>query len=222
MLRMKQGLPNILMLFGFVSMSLPAAAHSPVDNDGSHSTSDNAIVISDPGLSQVVYHEVTPEQPEIWLTFEGMADQEVFVQLGIPVIDELEDYRPSVAIIEAEEQATKDEALIFDSSDATPELFFEPFTGTSSYILVEETVSLPHDGQYFVRAYHPSSETGKLWVAIGQREEFGLELILDGPRIVFETRAFHDVLEEPMPISTRIVLLFSYIITGLLRALGFA
>lgn len=201
---------------------LPAFAHSPIDNDGSHSTPDRAIIISDPGLSQVVYHEVTPEDSEVWLRFQGAAGQELFVQLGIPAIDRLEGYRPSLAIIEAEDQSTKDEDIVFDSADAVPEIFFEPFTGTSSYILIERTVQLPHDGQYFVRGYHPSMELGKFWVAIGQREEFGLALIVDGRRIVTETRAFHEVQGEPLPISTRIVLLFSHIIAWLLSVLGFA
>ncbi len=42
-------------------------------------------------------------------------------------------------------------------------------------------------------AYVPSGQTGKLWVAIGRREEFSLEDILGLPATIAQVREFHEV-----------------------------
>ena len=63
---------------------------------------------------------------------------------------------------------------------------------SSSWILREEHVDLPDAGTYFIVAFVPSGETGKLWVAPGDREEFGLGDIIRLSGVLDEVRAFHE------------------------------
>ena len=77
--------------------------------------------------------------------------------------------------------------------DIHPEIFDERFTGTQDWILVEETVTLPESGTYYVVAWDPGHRTGKLAVAVGAVEEFGLGDILRFPGWRRDARAFHEL-----------------------------
>ncbi|HQL55873.1 MAG TPA: hypothetical protein PLQ87_14285, partial [Phycisphaerae bacterium] len=60
------------LVFGVVLLvSVPSVAwaHRPTLSDGSARDASTALYISDVDLSQVVYHEVTAESPQLWLTF---------------------------------------------------------------------------------------------------------------------------------------------------------
>ncbi len=69
-----------------------------------------------------------------------------------------------------------------------PREFHEEFTGTESWIWIEETHPLPASGTYYFVAYLTGavSDGDKLWMAIGTREVFGLADILG----IFSVRAF--------------------------------
>ena len=75
-----------------------AFAHKP-SFGGSYTSSNSAYEIVDPDISIVVYQEVTCEKPELWMTFDVDPGYELYVQLGVPVIDRLFEYYPSVAIV---------------------------------------------------------------------------------------------------------------------------
>jgi len=51
--------------------------------------------------------------------------------------------------------------------------FHEVFTGTDSWILVDERAEMVAEGRHAVVAFVPTGEPGKLWLALGDREEFG-------------------------------------------------
>jgi hypothetical protein len=39
------------------------------------------------------YHEVTKQVPRVWITFEVDQRQELFLQIGVPVLGRLQNYR---------------------------------------------------------------------------------------------------------------------------------
>lgn len=208
-----------------VVLAPTAAAHRLVANDGSHVDADSALVVTEPDVSQLILHGVAEGNEEVWLTFQGTAADSVYLQLGVPAIDTLAEYYPAVALVGPGLPAATlpfaipngTGAITFSASDFEPEFFSEPFTGTESWIYVEENVTLPADGTYFIVGYHPDRTAGKLWVAFGREEVFGVPDILAYPDTLREVRAFHEVSDEPLGIIPRLFL----IVAALLRLLRF-
>jgi hypothetical protein len=191
-----------LAVIALLSATPIGLAHQPTISDGTAVDAEHAIEFVDPQISRVVYHEVTAEAPQVWVTFEVDQPQALKIQLGVPLIDRLEDFRPAFALLgpglpSVELPFTVPEGLggsVFESGNVTePEVFDEPFTGTTSWILRDEEVQLPAAGRYYVVAYVPSGEQGKLWVALGVEEVFELDDILTLPEVIADVRAFHEV-----------------------------
>jgi len=159
-----------------------ALAHKPTFSDD-FSGPDLAYEVADPEVSIVVYQEITCETDQLWFTFEAESGFPLYIQLGVPEIERLVDYRPSVALL-APGLAPATEALPFEVPDGLgvqvfhsgdvdePGAFYEEFTQTSSWVLVEETVELPEDGTGYLVAWDPAGWTGKLWLATGTVEDF--------------------------------------------------
>jgi hypothetical protein len=177
-----------------------AHAHKPAAIGGSYPTFDQALWVTDIDVSQVAYAELTDGDRALWLAFDAAAGTRLDLSLGVPVIDRLTDYRPSIAILGPGLPAIElpietppgSGGVIFDSAGREPEFFHEPFTGTDSWILVEEAVDLPETGTYYVVAWPPGVIVDKLWVAIGVREEFGISDVLSLPTIIRDVREFHE------------------------------
>jgi hypothetical protein len=126
----------------------------------------------------VVYHDATKQAPQVWITFEVDKPQELFLQIGVPVLDRLRQYRPALALLgpglpDVRVPSSFRRAwAAWSSIPATwkkPEDFYEPFTGTRSWILKEQNVKLPDAGRYYVVAYDPDGKSGKLWAALGRK-----------------------------------------------------
>lgn len=190
-----------------LSMSTSALGHQPIVSDGSANSAATAISLGDINVSRVVYHEVTGAAPRLWLTFESKVDQQLYVQLGLPQIERLADYRPSVAILGPGlpaidlpfETPAGMGGLLLSSTDVTePKAFDEPFSGTSSWILFEQDVALPQAGTYFIVAFDPAGQPGKLWVATGREERFELDEVAALPDVLQQVRAFHESSAGPV------------------------
>lgn len=178
------------------------AAHKPLDNYLGAKDYEGAIQIEDPDVSYVVYHEVTEERPRVWLKLNADAGYKLYVSLGVPVIDRLKEYHPALAVVgpglpEVEFPFDHPDglgAVVFTAeSVATPEFFHEPFTGTDSWIYIQEWVTLPDTGTYYVVGYHPEDTPGKLWIAPGTKEQWGIGDIFSLPSIIRPVREFHEV-----------------------------
>jgi hypothetical protein len=189
-------------LGSFVLSAQVALAHQPTMSDGTAIDADSAIELDDIHLSRVFYHEVTEAAPSLWLTFEVDGPQSLYVSLGLPFLDRLENFRPTFVVLgpglpNLELPIDVPEGLgglLFATEAVTePEVFYEPFSRTTSWILREEYVDLPEAGTYFIVAFVPSGQTGKLWLAPGDREEWGLGEILSLGGILGDVRAFHEV-----------------------------
>ena len=220
---------NRLPLYLSIAVSLllnsPAEAHQGTISDGTAIDAEHAIEFVDPQISRVVYHEVTAAAPQLWITFEIDSPQSLRIQLGVPYIDNLVDFRPVLALLGPELPEVE---LPFDipehlgaqlytaDDQSDPEVFFEPFTGTSSWMLIETDVQLPAAGKYYLVAYVPSEETGKLWVATGVKEVFSAEDIANLSDTITDVRAFHEVGPDAAPPCFLVTLL-----AGLTAFLGF-
>lgn len=181
-----------------------AFAHKPwVAGPDQYRSPDSALFVDELDVSIALYGELSCAAPALWVSFEAEPGERLFVQLGLPELTRQQDWRPSVAVIAAGLPAP-DVALPFElpaglgawvfPTDAVdqPEPFFEPFSGTSSWILTTETVELP-GGPGYVVAWDPAGLVGKLWVATGDRESFTTEDFERILPLMDEIRAFHEV-----------------------------
>ena len=129
---------------GFVvfALAVETQAHIPIFSGANAGTSpENAVFIDDASISHAVYHEVTEQTPRLWMTFDFEAGQEIYTQLGVPVLDRLAEFRPAFAVLgpglpEIDlpfEIPDGLGGLLFTTDDIDePEFFHEEFTGTDS------------------------------------------------------------------------------------------
>jgi hypothetical protein len=183
-------------------LAAAANAHFPVFSTAdSGTTPENAVVIDDGTVSHAIYHEVTADAPQLWVTFDLAAGQEIYAQLGVPVLERLVDFRPALAVLgpglpdvdlpfEIPEGLG---GLLLTTEDVTePEFFHEHFTGTESWIFGELESPALETGTYYLVAYVPSGETGKLWAAVGRREVFEPADFAELAELVPLVSAFHE------------------------------
>ena len=82
------------------ALAVESQAHIPIFSGADTGTSpENAVFIDDASISHAVYHEVTAQTAHLWVTFDFEAGQEIYTQLGVPVIDWLADFRPAFAVL---------------------------------------------------------------------------------------------------------------------------
>lgn len=207
-MRRRTGCLNVTVVLAVSGAAQVASAHLPIFDDGTAVDAEHALVISDIGLSQVVYHEVTEPVQPLWIAFDAAAGQELYFNPGVPAIDRLKDYRPAFALVGPGLPAASLPfdipagygAEVYPTTDiADPEFFREPFSGTDSWILLENTVTLPQSGRYYLVGYIPSGQPGKFWIAVGKREEFGPDAIASLPQDIARVRAFHETSATTAP-----------------------
>jgi hypothetical protein len=190
----------VLLLCG--ALPRPLWAHRPIFTEDKATGEDTAIKVKEPQNSQVVYWDITKDAPQVWLSFEAPKDFKLFVQIGVPVIDRLKDFRPAMVVVGpglpekeppfALPKGTGAEVLT-TKEVAKPRFFHEHFTNTDSWILRSETISLPKNGRYHLVAYSPDKQTGKLWLSVGKKESFSLEDFGEFPKWTEKIQNFHEV-----------------------------
>lgn len=200
--RVMQKLLRAACVLGLGLSVAVAPAHQPILSDGSANSPESAILLRDVQISRVIYHEVTAEAPQVWMAFDVSEPQSLKVTLGVPFIDRLAAYRPAVALIGPGLPPTDLPqgspaglgGVVIDTRDvAEPEFFNEPFSGTQSWIVAEQELELPQAGRYYLVAYSPTNEAGKLWVAPGVKEVFSAADFGSLAGDLGDVRAFHEV-----------------------------
>lgn len=188
---------SVLLLFIFTG---PVFGHVPIWSDKLASDPNTAIEFNDPNISQVVYRALPAGPNQIWTTFKAPAKFNIYVQIGVPVIERFKDFRPFLAVIGPGLPQTNlpfkipagDGSIIIDTNSVKPRFFYEPFTGTSSWILTSKTIKLPESGQFFIAAFDPKQAGGKLWISIGTKERFGIADLLNMGKTIRLVRSFHE------------------------------
>jgi len=62
-------------------------AHKPIFTDQKGISPETAVKINKPIVSQVIYRELTDDTQQLWLAVDAKKGFELFVQIGIPVIE---------------------------------------------------------------------------------------------------------------------------------------
>ena len=182
-------------------------AHKPIFTDEKGTNPESAVQIKEPDVSQVIYRKLTDETPQLWLAIDAEKDFNLFVQIGVPVIKRLENFRPSFVVLGPDLPKVSTGfsipedmgGRIFSTeSIEKPRFFHEHFTKTDSWILRSETITLPATGRYYVVAYSPSEQKDKFWLAVGKKEKFGLLDLISFGGWKETIQQFHEVeVEKP-------------------------
>lgn len=191
----------VLVLVVVLSPAQSALAHRPIFTEDRAAGPDTAIGIKEPGISQVVYRELTAESPQVWLSFDVPENFRLFVQIGIPAIERQKDFRPAMVLVgpglpekDPPFDLPKDAGfkLLTTNEVAKPRFFHEHFTGTDSWILRGETIALPKAGRYYLVGFSPDKQTGKLWLSVGKQESFSFQDLMEFPSWTKKIRRFHE------------------------------
>ncbi|HOV31963.1 MAG TPA: hypothetical protein PLX23_01210 [Candidatus Hydrogenedens sp.] len=191
----------IVLLLLFFSTTMIAYAHKPIAIDGETSSAEKPYEIKNIDISQVAYHNATEGKLEIWLKFYGEKGKEIKIQLGSPKLDDSKPiYFPAIAILSKNMPSVlvpfsvpnKYGGTVFNTQAQKPEIFYEKFTGTYSWIFPTIKYILPETADYYIVGYLPEPREGKFWIAVGEKEKIGLGDFLSIPNTIVQVRNFHE------------------------------
>lgn len=177
-----------------------AYAHRPVFPEEASSYAQ-AYPIANTQRSKAYYLELGEPLQPAWFRFEGEAGKRVDIQIGLPFVRRLADFRPQAALLGPGLPPIELPfpvppglgGVLIDTRGKEPERFDEPVTQTSSWILAKESVALAASGTHYLAVFAPVGEGGKAWISVGDREAFRLRDLLLLPFWIREVRAFHEV-----------------------------
>ena len=188
-------LATFVALAYFVSMNYTSSeAHIPYLSKDEHFDAETALPINDIHISKAIYQTLSESRPTSWIKFYGSQKEDLYVQIGVPKILDLEDFRPSLYLIKPsspKKEVTSISSKFIDTSTKKPRLFHEPYSDTHSWVFGDITLKLPEDGTYYLVSIKDEIKVGKLWVAIGKEESFGISDMGRLPSTITEVRKFH-------------------------------
>ncbi len=188
------------------ALGVQGFGHKPLPFGEEHGDAGHALVVRDIDVSVVTYFEVTPSSPRYWLAIDVPQSASLLLSIGVPVIDRYRSFRPALGILGPGLSSINlpfpvpvgyGAQILATDGVTNPSLFHEPFTGTDSWTLRDDRLTLNDAGRYYVVLFSPRGDCGKMWAAIGEREAFGLADFLNLPAVVAEVRAFHEVPGRP-------------------------
>lgn len=197
---------TLILAVGLLLHADTVWAHKPILPDGAADSPAHAVPVKDVDVSMVVYHQATALSPRVWVVFEGQKGKMVELQLGVPRLDRFRDTRPVAAVIGPGLPPWKGGfdappglgGVVFGTAGgAEPKAFHEPFTGTDSWLFEKQKLVLPESGRYYLVGFLPDQAEGKLWLAFGFKEAYGLRDWLSLPAWIARVRQFHEVRGVP-------------------------
>lgn len=193
-----------LLVAAFLLLSPAALAHKPIAINDAPTSAANPIVLEDPEISQVVYHDTSAGADQVWLRLDGQQNQPLSYQVGMPVIERFRNARPAVALIGPGLPAPEVElpfaipagmgVMVHDTVGLPiPTPFDEFFTGTQDWMFPLQETTFPGSGSFYLVGYFPRGEQGKLVVVVGEREDFNAGEIFGLFNIIRPIREFHEI-----------------------------
>lgn len=180
-----------------------AGAHRPQFSEPpAHSTPDTALQLPDIDVSRAIYRRA-PHADPFWVRLSGKAGETLKIQLGVPRIERLAAFRPTVVLAGPDlpqpeslppsiDLPDDDGAHVFATDRVDdPRVFHEEITGTASWVIMERSVRLPETGSYYIAVH--SAESGRYWISTGSREAFGVADVAKLPGWTERVRGFHEV-----------------------------
>jgi len=203
---MRSRLVPAFALVLLLSARATVRAHSLITYSVPPDSWSSAAGIPDPDVSRVIYRELATSATRTWIRFRGVKGQRISFNLGVPVLGRLSAFRPLAALVGPGlpldpgtplERPPGSGAVVLRPQyppETPPPVFHESFTGTDSWMLLEDTVVLPEDGEYYLVAFAPDSwnAPAKLWLAIGTKERFTLREIFELGKVKRFVREFHE------------------------------
>lgn len=192
---------RIAVILAFVTAAPALQAHNLIRADSAPNDWSDPLPIERPDVSQVYYARLEGTRRQVWFRFTGKAGDRIWFQVGVPVLERLRGLEPRAAFVgpgfpvaDLGFALPPDTGAVVFAPSGQPREFHEEFTGTSSWIWLEEEYVLPYAGTWYVVAFSdtPVSAEDKLWLAIGTKERFGLGDLFRFGSIRRFVRAFHE------------------------------
>nr|AIE99101.1 hypothetical protein [uncultured marine thaumarchaeote KM3_105_E03] len=231
---MKKAVIFLTVVFLFFNADA-AFAHQLIFSDGKNTSLENSLYIPDSQISWAMYGEL--ENNVLFYKFEADQKEPLYVSVVIPMLEGLEDFTPSLAIIAQHQNigmlsfhtgekntsvpfSLPDgyQAIVFDyDSNLTANVFYEPFTQVNYWERQEVKIDSINTGAYYLAVFN-TSENGKFALAVGQVEDFSNANFFDSfVRAWFETKIFfEDYLTATVSIVI-VIAIFSAIGYGIFR-----
>lgn len=192
------------VLLVVIGVCAAAYANRPYFAGSRASDPPSAIRFSEPSVSRVIYYELTNRAPVQWFAIDNDKPRELQIQVGIPAGLAREEVDPVIVLfgpgltdrpgeVKIDPPQGAGPGAVILSREGSPRRFYEPVTGTKSIILGETRVELPSPGTYYGAIYDARGREGKVWVGLGQREEFTWRDLPRFPGWIQKARAFHEV-----------------------------
>lgn len=167
-----------------LSASGAAHAHQAFFARGTEDSAASAFVLDGASISRVVYVDAPCPAGPFWARIDAAPGEVVYIRLGVPLLEELRDYRPTVYLVgpDLPESGVRvpwplppgDSAIALPTEGAPePRVFHEPFTGTDSWVLLEHRHVVVRNASYHVVVDPPAVE-GRFWIASGTEEVGGV------------------------------------------------
>ncbi|MCP8307066.1 MAG: hypothetical protein H3Z49_08235 [archaeon] len=158
-------------------------AHTPLQPPIDNESLETALLISDPTKSWALYAELHEGGEAEYYRLDMGDGERLYTQLFIPT-SEKNDFLPNLAImgpgiashdvIPEYVEVPEGAGVMLVEAQRPDEPSYEPFTPSSSYFLAQVDLEVSSTGTYFIAVFEPS-QGGRYGLAIGYREEFGLD-----------------------------------------------
>ncbi len=179
---MKKSNYSILIIIVFtITLLIPVAtAHVPIQSGDNHSIED-ALHVHNPTKSWAIYDEIHDTNQANYYELDMKSGMRLRVSVFTP--DE-SDFSPGIVVMGPKFnnsvqvpnliEVPEGYSAIVIASERPSESEYEPFTPSSSYRTAEFDMKLNHTGTYYIAVFEPN-HTGKVGIAIGYIESFGLD-----------------------------------------------
>ena len=148
-------IPILFFLMIIISTS-PAYGHKLISHDGSHIDFDSALQIPDHKISWAIYDNLGVSETKFY-KFDAKADDSFYASIVIPKLEGLENYSPSLVLMNDDLFTGETSSLDIESNiqkflyegDYPGNEFYEPFGQVTYWERQEVTTTIPADGEYF-------------------------------------------------------------------------
>ena len=188
-----------LILFVLILISIsPAYGHKLISHDDSHRDFASALQIPDHKISWAIYDNLGVGETKFY-KFDAKAGDSFYSSIVIPKLDGLENYSPSLVLMNDDLFTGEASSLDIQSNiqkflyegDYPGNEFYEPFGQVTYWERQEVTTTIPADGQYFILVLDEKNQSGKYALAVGTIEDFsGSDFFTTLPKAWFETKLF--------------------------------
>jgi hypothetical protein len=176
----KKVLSTLLLLLILLALIEGVAAHAPLSGEVDNESLDNALVLTDPLKSWVIYKELHTAGEANYYRFDLEQNAHLTASLLIPTAEK-DIFLPGLIIMgpgipdqgtpPSYVQVPNGTHVMVIQREIPKKAYYEPFTPASSYKVIDLEMNVTEKGTYYLVIFD-SSSGGKYSLAIGYKEEF--------------------------------------------------